>query len=160
MCVCSVVSSCPTLCNPMDTNPPGSSVHGIFKARILEWVANSSSRRSSWLRDRIHIFCVSCIISGFFTAEPLGEPAYNYTCDSDSKESSCQGRRYKRHGFDPLEKGQHPTLIFLPGEFHGQRSLAGYTPWGRKESKTTEWLTLSLSQVQKVLLDNNYISIH
>ena len=35
----------------------------------------------------------------------------------------------------------HPTPIFLPGEFHGQRSLAGYSPWGCKESDTTEQLT-------------------
>ena len=34
-----------------------------------------------------------------------------------------------------------PTLVFLPGEFHGQRSLAGYSPWGCKESDTTEQLT-------------------
>ena len=39
------------LCNPMDCSPSGSSVHGIFQARILEWVAISFSRRSSWLRD-------------------------------------------------------------------------------------------------------------
>ena len=39
--------SCPTLCDPMDHSPPGSSVHGIFQARILEWVAVSSSRGSS-----------------------------------------------------------------------------------------------------------------
>ena len=38
---------CPTLCDPMDYSPPGSSVHGIFQARILEWVAISSSRGSS-----------------------------------------------------------------------------------------------------------------
>ena len=38
-----------------------------------------------------------------------------------------------------------PIPVFLPGEFHGQRSLAGYTPWGPKESDTTERLTLSLS---------------
>ena len=38
---------CQILCNPMDCNPPGSSVHGILQARILEWVAMSSSRRSS-----------------------------------------------------------------------------------------------------------------
>ena len=38
---------CPTLCNPMDCSPPGSSVHGILQARILEWVAISSSRGSS-----------------------------------------------------------------------------------------------------------------
>ena len=43
---------------------------------------------------------------------------------------------------DPLEK---EMVIFLPGEFHGQRSLAGYSPWGRKESDKTERLTLSLS---------------
>ena len=39
--------SCPTLFDPMDCNLPGSSVHEIFQARILEWVAISSSRRSS-----------------------------------------------------------------------------------------------------------------
>ena len=42
----SVAQSCPTLCNPMDYSPPGSSVHGIFQARLLEWVAISSSRVS------------------------------------------------------------------------------------------------------------------
>ena len=44
--------SCPTLCDPIDDNPPGSSVHGILQARILEWVAISSSRASSQCRDR------------------------------------------------------------------------------------------------------------
>ena len=38
-----VIQSCPTLCDPMDCNPPGSSVHGILQARILEWVAISFS---------------------------------------------------------------------------------------------------------------------
>ena len=38
-----------------------------------------------------------------------------------------------------------PTPVFLPGEFHGLRNLAGYSPWGRKESDTTERLALSLS---------------
>ena len=42
---------CPTLCDPMDCSPPGSSAHGIFLARILEWVAISFSRRSSRPRD-------------------------------------------------------------------------------------------------------------
>ena len=37
-------------------------------------------------------------------------------------------------------------LVFLPGKSHGQRSLAGYSPWGRKDLGTTERLTLSLSQ--------------
>ena len=46
-CVCSAAQSCLTLCDPMDYNPPGSSVHGIFQARMLEWVAVSFSRESS-----------------------------------------------------------------------------------------------------------------
>ena len=39
---------------------------------------------------------------------------------------------------DPLEEGMQPTPVFLPGESHGQRSLAGYGPWGHKDSDTTE----------------------
>ena len=46
-----VAQSCPTLCDPMDCSPPGSSVHGIFQARILEWAAISFSRGSSQPRD-------------------------------------------------------------------------------------------------------------
>ena len=39
---------------------------------------------------------------------------------------------------DPLEEAWLPTPVFLPGESHGQRSLAGYSPWGHKESHRTE----------------------
>ena len=59
--VCAVIQSCLTLCNPMDCSPPGSSVHGISQARILEQVAVSSSRGSFWPRDWTHVSCVSCI---------------------------------------------------------------------------------------------------
>ena len=51
---------CPTLCHPMDYRP-GSSVHGIFPARILEWFAFSYSRGSSPPRDGTCVSCVSCI---------------------------------------------------------------------------------------------------
>ena len=47
-----VAQSCLTLCNPMDSSLPGSSAHGIFQARMLEWVAISYSRASSQSRDR------------------------------------------------------------------------------------------------------------
>ena len=53
--VCSVTQLCLTLCNPMDCSTPDSSIHGIFQARILEWVAISSSRGSSWPRNGNHI---------------------------------------------------------------------------------------------------------
>ena len=46
---------------------------------------------------------------------------------------------------DPLQKRWLTTPVFLPAEFHRQRSLAGYSPWGRKESDVTEWPTLSPS---------------
>ena len=59
--VCSVAQSCPTLCDPVDCSPPGSSVHGISQARILEWVAMPSSRGSSPPRDRTHLCCIPCI---------------------------------------------------------------------------------------------------
>ena len=54
-----VVQSCPTPCKSMDCSPPGSSVHGIFQARILEWLAISFSRGSSWSRDRTRISCTA-----------------------------------------------------------------------------------------------------
>ena len=44
---------------------------------------------------------------------------------------------------DPLEKGMATTPVFLPGEFHEQRSLAGYDPWGHQESEMTGQHTLS-----------------
>ena len=47
------LQSCPNLCNPVAYSLPGSSVHGILQARILEWIAIYSSRESSQLRDRI-----------------------------------------------------------------------------------------------------------
>ena len=63
-CVCHAMTtcfSCVRLCNPMDCSPPGSSVHGILQARILEWVAISSSRGSPPPRYRTCISCVFCI---------------------------------------------------------------------------------------------------
>ena len=61
MYVCSVAQSYPTLCDPIDCSPPGSSVHGIFQAWTLEWIAISCSRGSSRHRDQTSISCVSSI---------------------------------------------------------------------------------------------------
>ena len=58
--VCSFAKLCPSLCHPMDCSLPGSSVHGIFQARILEWVTISYSRGCSQSRDQTHIFYISC----------------------------------------------------------------------------------------------------
>ena len=61
VCAWSVTKLCPTLCEPVDWSLPGSSVYGISQARILEWVAISSSRGSSQPRNQTRISCVSCI---------------------------------------------------------------------------------------------------
>ena len=61
---------------PMDCSPPGSSVHGIFQARILEWVAISSSRGSFWPRDWTHVSYVSCIGSRFLSIGTIWEALY------------------------------------------------------------------------------------
>ena len=59
VCVPNHSVTCATLCDPMDCSLPGSSVHGIFQARILEWAAISSSSRSSRSRDQT---CISYIL--------------------------------------------------------------------------------------------------
>ena len=75
--VCSVAQSCLIPCKPMDCSLPGYSVHGIFQARILEWVAISYSRESSRSRDPNCISCISCInkqILYYWTSAPRGNP--------------------------------------------------------------------------------------
>ena len=62
--LCLVAQSCPTLCDPTDCSPPGSSVRGILQARILEWVAMPSSRASFQPRNQTQ---VSHFAGGFFT---------------------------------------------------------------------------------------------
>ena len=71
------------LCDPMDCSPPDSSVHGIFQARILEWVAMPSSMGSQPI-DRTP---VSCTAGGFFTAEPPVKPSPCYRAPHYSQDS-------------------------------------------------------------------------
>ena len=88
-----LLQSRPTLCNPTDCSPPGSSIHGILQARILEWLTGPFSRGSS------RFFSVSYIASGFFITEELGKP-----CRHSPKSSylSC-------HGI--TANGTHPQLL-------------------------------------------------
>ena len=66
---------------------------------------------------------------------------------ASGKEPACQCKRCKRLRFDPWvrkipwKRKWQPTPVFLAGEFDGQRSLAGYNPWGGKESDTPERLS-------------------
>ena len=67
---CLVAKSCQLFCDPMDCIPPGSSVHCISQARILEWVAISFSKESFLSRDQT---CVSYIGKWILYSEPLGK---------------------------------------------------------------------------------------
>ena len=81
--------------------------------------------------------------SSFRDATAAGLPRWHSV-----KESTCQCRRRKRHGFHlwvrkiPRGRKWLPTPVFLPGESHGQRSLVGYCPWDHRESDTPEQLRM------------------
>ena len=113
-CVCmsvrSVTQSCPTLCNPKDYSPPGSSVHGILQARILEWIAISSSRGSFQFRELTRVSCISWLAGRFFTIELPWWPSGKRIC------YSCLG--------NPMDRGTWRATA------HGVA----------KELDTTEWL--------------------
>ena len=110
----------------MDFSPPGPSIHGIFQASILEWGAVRGYYPNIW-------------------GIPGGTVIKNLPCQ-------C-----RRHRFDPWvgkipwKRGWLPHCSILPGEFQGQRSLAGYNPWGHKELETTEQLSTHTTQPQQMI---------
>ena len=88
-CMYLVTQSCPTLCNPMGCSPPGSSVRGVLQARILEWVAMSFSRASSWSGDWTHVLCVPrtgrCVLYHCTLGKPqtpTGYPTIQFSSDT------------------------------------------------------------------------------
>ena len=156
-----VTQSCSILWDPVDCSLSGSSIRGIFQAGVLEWVAISFSRGSSWPRGETQ---VSRIAGRCFTLWATREALWvlewvAYPFSNGSSQSRDWTHCCNRPGFNPWIEKIHwrrkwqPTPVFLPGEFHGQRSLVGYSPWGHKESDITEWLSLSLLLLL-LLLDN------
>ena len=105
--------SCPTLCNPTDRSPPGSSVPGILQARILKWVAISFSITAE-SSDKM-----------WSTEEGNGK-LLQYSCHENPVNN------IKRVGKIPWKRERLPTPVFWPGEFHGS--------YRHKESDTTEQL--------------------
>ena len=107
----------------MECSPPGSSVHWIFQTRILEWVL--------WL------IIALCHPMGQFLGFPSG------AC---GEESTCQCRSYKRLRFNPWvgkipwRRVLQPTLVFLPGESHGQRNWQATVHGVAKSQTWLKWL--------------------
>ena len=117
-----VIQSYPTPRNPMDCSPPGSSIHGIFQARVLEWGAIAFSE----------IEWISPFFSKFLNLFLIGENLlYNIVMVSivqQCKSSIIICISWRR--------ACQPTPVFLPRKAHRQRSLASYTVHGVAKSQT------------------------
>ena len=114
--------------DPMDCSPPSSSVHEILQARILEWAGKNTG--------------VGChaLLQGIFPTQ--GSNLVLPHCRQMLYRLSHQGSQMVICSISDHVRWHcrnwQPTPVFLPGEFHGQRSLVGYSPWCCKESDTTE----------------------
>ena len=110
-----VAQSCPTLCDPMDCSPPGSSVCGIFQATVLEWAAISLGHLPNLGLE--HASPTSQEDS--LAAEPLGKPLRG-------QRRGWHFRQMERHLQRPWGRRQwHPTPVLLPGKSHRWRSMMG-----------------------------------
>ena len=117
MCGVLVAQSCPTLCDPMDCGPPGSSVHGILQARILEWVAIPFSRRSFQFRDQTQ---VSHIASRFFTIWATQEAKQKPYLLSNKNISAV-----KSESHSVMSASLQPHGLCSPWNFLGQNTEVG-----------------------------------
>ena len=130
-----VVQLCPTPSDPMDCSPPGSSVHGIFQARVLEWgaIAFSHLLYHSSLDGHLDRFHVLAIVVSAAVSTGVD---VSFQLDSWGLSGREPARQRRRRTFDPWvrtspchwRRKRQPTPVFLPGKFHGQRSLAGCHP--------------------------------
>ena len=124
--------SCPTLWDPMSCSPPASSVHGISQARILQWVAVSFSRGSSWSRDWTQ---VSCIAGGFFTVWTTIWAILMWIHVSINHDKCCEGRPWWSKSWlcrDGIEEGDgtsqgghgvHPHKVMLESKSEEWREI-------------------------------------
>ena len=119
-----VAQSCPTLCDPMDCSPPGSLVHGIFQAWILEWVAISFSRGSSLPRDRTQ---VSRVVGRRFTIWATREAQVLYNI-------STFLRKWR-----PIETGWLNLSVFMLDLMKSRKFWEGAMTRQRVWGRCSEW---------------------
>ena len=151
VCVCAKsLQSCPTLCNPMDHSPAGSSVHGILQARILEWASSPFSRGSSQPRDCTCISMPPALAGGLFTtsftwkahghpeltsghcsALQRGSSSIHQNTDTSSPNQETLTSRWsnpthrsRRHNKYMLDFPGNPMVKTLCSQFRGH----GFTP--------------------------------
>ena len=139
-----VAQSCPTLCNPMDCSPPGSCVHGILQARILEWVAMPSSRGSSRPQgsDPHLLHCRQRFFTIWLTREAHYDHIRTFLCQTNSewyrlnwhlvslaisrRDIVCLKLTFCRNDLAWKMYISWTSLVVYS-------SLVGYSPWGHKD---------------------------
>ena len=129
-----VTQSCPTLSDPMDCSLPGSSIHGILQAKVLEWGAVAFS--DLLLLIRVKNFLLSRFVHHKVTnGFPGGIVVKNLPANAgDARNTGL----IPWSGRSPGVGNSNPLHYFLPGKFHRQKNLAGYKSMGSQESDTTD----------------------
>ena len=112
-CYCLLLSHVLLFCDPMDCSPPGSSVHGIFQARRLEWVAISFCKASSQPRDRTPVnFYVSCMQGRFLTTGSQGHPVLCFSIKLSWEKVRESHRKLQFYGgFPDGSVGKNSTYL-------------------------------------------------
>ena len=109
-----------TLCSPVDCSLPGSSVHGSFQARILEWVATFYSREPSWPRG--HTRCLLHLLHWQADSSPLAslgkahQPVSNHTKESKESRRSAVKMKPSTHQWMPTEEASREAWISTPAQ--------------------------------------------
>ena len=159
---CSVAQSCPTLCSSMDCSPPGSSAHGIFQARILEWVAISFSRESSQPRDQTRISYVSWLAGKFFTTCVTWEVQcksaiiiYKHIYPLSSLHPTPL-RYHRAPGWPPCVIEQLPTIRFTHDSICMPMLLSQFVPPSPSPAVSTG-CSFSSRFISTVFLDSIYM---
>ena len=136
VCVCAQLY--PILFDPMDSSPPGCSVHRIFQVKILEWVAISLVFKKNnficlFIFDHAGSSLLSRLTFGyggqkvFSSCGPLASHCSGFSC---FRVWALEHVGFSNCGPPACRRQWHPTPVLLPAKSHGQRSLVGCSPWG------------------------------
>ena len=128
-------------------------VFPVVKYRCENWTIKKAEDQRI---DAFKLWCCRRLLRVPWTARRSNQSILPLVAQSVKSLPAMQETQVQSLGWkDPLEKEMATHSVFLPGEFHKQRRLVGYSPWGHKESDTTMWLTLDSKEIKPVSLTGN-----